>query len=256
MDKTEAVQNYILHHVTDNKEEWHLPFGIHIPLSETFSLHALMLVLGAVFCVVTFSVMYDKSKTVPSGLTNMLEAFIVYIRDEISIPSLGFEDGRRMTPFFCTLFFFILGLNLMGLIPLFSTATANINVAAGLAIITLTVMILGAILKNGPVGFIKAFIPHGVPFPVLFLIMPLELAGTVVKAFALTIRLFANMIAGHIVLFSLLGVILIVGYVAALPAIIMALAIYILEIFVAFLQAYIFTLLSALFIGMVHHPSH
>ena len=256
MDKTTAVQNYILHHVSDNTKEWHLPFGQHIPLSETFSLHAVMLVLCSVLCIITFCAIYDKKKTVPTGITNLLEVFIIFVRDEIAVPNLGSTDGRRYTPFFCTIFFFILGLNILGLIPLFSTATANINVAAGLALIVLAVMLFGAIIKNGPVGFMQAFIPPGVPIPVLFLITPLELLGTLVKAFALTIRLFANMIAGHIVLFSLIGIIIIIGSIAILPAIIMALAIYMLEIFVAFLQAFIFTLLSALFIGMVHHPSH
>ena len=144
----------------------------------------------------------------------------------------------------------------MGLIPLFSTATANISVTAGLALVTFVVMTVGGVLKNGPVGFIKAFIPHGVPVPVLILIVPLEMLGTIVKAFALTVRLFANMVAGHIVIFSLLSVIVLIGYVAALPAVAMALAIYVLEVFVAFLQAYIFTLLTAIFVGMIFHPAH
>ena len=117
-------------------------------------------------------------------------------------------------------------------------------------------MILGAIYKNGIVGFIKAFIPHGVPIPVLVILIPIEFFGMFIKAFALMIRLFANMLAGHIIIFSLLGLIIIVGYVAAIPAVFLALVIYTLEILVAFLQAYIFTLLSAMFISMIHHPAH
>ena len=128
MDKSTAVQDFILHHIADNFQEWHLPFGIHIPMSESFSLHAAMVVLCAVFCIIIFCVIYDKSEVVPKGFTNLLEMFIIFIRDEVSITCFGEEEGRKMTPLFCTMFFFILGLNIMGLIPLFSTATANINV--------------------------------------------------------------------------------------------------------------------------------
>ncbi len=256
IDKAKSVENYIMHHLANNFTEWHLPFGIHVPLSPIISLHAIMLFICALALLIIFCFLYEKNAIFPTGMTNLLEAFIVFIRDDICIPSLGTDDGRKMAPLFCTFFFFILGLNLMGLIPLFTTATANINVTGGLACITLFVMIGGAILKNGPIGFIKAFIPHGVPIPVLFILMPIEFIGMFIKGFALMIRLFANMLAGHIVIFCLLGLIVIVGYFAALPAVILALAIYILEILVAFLQAYIFTLLSAMFIGMIHHPAH
>ncbi len=256
MDKATAVENYIMHHIANNTEEWHLPFGIHIPLSESISLHAVMLLLCSAFCIITFCVLYKKNNVVPGGLTNLLESFVIFIRDEICAVSFGKENGYKMTPLFCTFFFFILGLNLMGLIPLFSTATANINVTGGLASITLFVMIFGAIYKNGPIGFAKAFIPHGVPIPVLVILAPIEFMGMFIKAFALMVRLFANMLAGHIVIFSLLGLIIIVGKVAALPSVVLALVIYLLEILVAFLQAYIFTLLSAMFIGMIHHPAH
>ncbi len=256
VERAAAVENYILHHVADNFDAWHLPFGIHIPLSHSITLHTVMLFLCALFLIILFGALYDHKQVVPSGLTNLLEVFVIFIRDDICVASFGEADGRKMTPLFCTFFFFILGLNLMGLIPLFSTATANVNVTGALASITLTVMVFGAIYKNGLVGFTKAFIPHGVPVPILIVLAPIEFLGMFIKAFALMIRLFANMLAGHIVIFSLLGLIIIVGYAAALPAVVLALVIYILEILVAFLQAYIFTLLSAMFIGMIHHPAH
>lgn len=255
MDKARAVEDFIMHHLTDS-HEWHLPFGIHIPLADPLSLHAVMLFLCAFFLIVLFGLLYDKTEVVPSGLTNLLEVFVVFIRDDICVTSFGEVEGRKMAPLFCTFFFFILGLNLMGLIPVFSTATANVNVTGALAAVTLFVMIFGAIFKNGIGGFMSAFIPHGVPIPVLIILTPIEFLGMFIKAFALMIRLFANMLAGHIVIFSLLGLIVIVGYVAAVPAVVLALLIYLLEILVAFLQAYIFTLLSAMFIGMVHHPAH
>jgi len=192
---------------------------------------------------------------VPHGLTNLLEVFVLFIRDQISIACLGEKDGRKMAPLFCGFFFFILGLNLMGLIPIFRAATGNVNVTAALALITLTFMIGGSIYKNGVVGFIKVFIPHGVPWPILFLLTPIEFIGMFIKAFALTIRLFANMLAGHIVIYALLGLIVIFGL-PALPAMGLAMGVYFLELFIAFLQAYIFTLLSAMFIGQTVNPEH
>jgi F-type H+-transporting ATPase subunit a len=116
-------------------------------------------------------------------------------------------------------------------------------------------MIFGAIFRNGLGGFVKGFVPHGIPWPVLIIVVPIEVAGLFIKAMALAIRLFANELAGHIVIFSLLGIMLMYGA-AAFPMFVMALAIYLLEVFVAFLQAYIFTLLTALFIGQRYHPAH
>ena len=248
------LDNYIMHHIT-NSNVWKLPFLPDISLPAPLSVHALMLVICATILGILFGRLYNKRQLVPRRLTNALEALVLFVRDEIAIAYLGEKDGRRMTPFFCTLFFFILGLNLMGLIPLFSTATSNINVTAALAFITLTIMTAGTVVKSGAKGFWKALKPSGVPVAVLFLLIPIEVAGLFIKACALTIRLFANMLAGHIVILSLLGLIVLMGM-SALPALLLALFIYILEILVAFLQAYIFTLLSAMFIGQMHHPEH
>lgn len=255
MDKEQAVQSWVQHHTQSNPNEWALPF-FHVPLPEFLSLHGLMLVLCAAFLLLIFGKVYRKQDEVPRGLTNLLEVFIVFVRDEICIPHMGEADGRRMTPMFCSIWFFVLGLNMMGLIPLFSTATANIGVTAGLATITLVMMVAGGIYRNGMGGFVKSFVPHGIPWPVLIILVPIEVLGLLIKPLALTIRLFANMLAGHIVLFSLIGLGVIYGAVAVVPSIAMACAIYLLEIFVAFLQAYIFTLLSSMFVGSMLHPSH
>jgi len=254
MDQSFDLNSYINHHIMDS-HEWSLPFIDPIQLPGFLSLHGVMMIIASLFVFLLFGVLYNKKKRVPSGITNLLEAFVIFIRDEIAINALGKEDGRKMTPLFCTFFFFILILNLMGLIPVFVTATANVNVTAGLALITLSFMIFGAIYKNGFIGFFKAFTPSGVPIPVLFLLMPIEILGLFIKAFALTIRLFANMLAGHIVIFSLIGLVVLMGAVA-LPAVVLAVFINLLEILVAFLQAYIFTLLSAMFIGQTYHPEH
>ncbi|MCE9616676.1 MAG: F0F1 ATP synthase subunit A [Lentisphaerae bacterium] len=254
-DVQTAVQAYIQHHTMSNPHAWSLPF-FSIPLPAPLSLHAMMLLLCSFFLVFIFGVLYRKDGRAPRGLTNCLEIFILFVRDQIALPNMGPEDGRRFTPFLCTLFFFILGLNVMGLIPVFGTATANVNVTAALALVTLTFMIGGGIYHNGVGGFVKSFLPHGVPWPILIILFPIEVIGMFVKPFALTIRLFANMLAGHVVIFSLIGLAVSFGLKAAVPAVAMACGIYFLEILVAFLQAFIFTLLTAMFIGSFMHPAH
>jgi len=254
MDAPFELEEYIMHHMQDS-QEWHLPFLPPIHLPPFVSLHGVMLIICSIFLILIFCVGYKKKARVPSGFTNLLEVFVLFVRNEIAIKNLGDEDGRRMAPLFCTFFFFILGLNLMGMVPLFATATANLNVTVALATITLSFMVFGAIYKNGFRGFWQALAPSGVPAPILVILVPIELASLVIKAFALTIRLFANMLAGHIVIYALLGLVVLLGL-SALPAIILAVFIGILELFVAFLQAYIFTVLSAMFIGHMYHPQH
>ena len=248
------LEHYIMSHVL-NSHEWHLPFLPPIHLPAYLSRDGLMLVLCALFLILLFVVCYKKTDKAPHGLTNVLELFILFIRDQIAVASLGEKDGRRMTPFLCTLFFFILGLNLLGAIPLFSAATANISVTGALALVTLYFMIFGAIQKNGAHGFLKALIPSGVPAVLLILLVPLEFLALFIRSFALMIRLFANMFAGHIVILALLGLVVVLGYIA-LPAVLLAILVSLLEVGIAFLQAYIFTLLSAIFIGLMYHPAH
>ena len=251
--RSEAVQEYVMHHVA-NSHEWHLP-GLQIHLPEWLSLHGVMVLLCAFFLILIFGLLYRSKNLVPTGLSAGLEAFVLFIRDDISIACLGEEDGHKMAPLFLSFFFFIFGMNVMGLIPLFSTATANVNVTGALAAVVFFFMTFGAIYKNGVGGFFKAFVPQGIPWPVLLIVTPLEIAGLLIKSFALMMRLFANMLAGHIVIFSLLGLIYTFGAYAA-PSVALALGIYLMEVFIALLQAYIFTLLSAMFIGQVYHPEH
>ncbi|MDF7807896.1 F0F1 ATP synthase subunit A [Pontiellaceae bacterium B12219] len=253
-DRSHHVNQWVMHHVTDSGS-WHTPFfNLHLP--DWMSNNALMLIICALLVIFFFGVVFRyKEGHSPKGWTNALEALILFIRNDISIAHLGEKDGRKMAPLFLTFFFFILTANLMGLIPLFSAATGNINVTFGLASVTFFFMVIGAMVANGPVAFFKSFAPSGVPWPILILIVPLEMIGLVIKCAALTIRLFANLLAGHIVVFSLIGLVVSFGY-AALPAVGMALAINLMEIFIAFLQAYVFTMLSAMFIGQMYHPAH
>ena len=253
-DRAHYVNQWVMHHVTDSGE-WHTPlWSLHLP--SWISNNGIMLIITSLFLIFGFGAFfrYQKGKA-PRGWTNALEALAKFVRDEICIQYLGEKDGRKMAPLFLTFFFFILTANLMGLCPMFSTSTGNINVTFGLASITFFFMVFGALYVNGPVAFFKSFAPSGVPWPILILIVPLEMIGLVIKCAALTIRLFANMLAGHIVVFSLVGLLVSFGF-AALPALGMALAINLMEVFIAFLQAYVFTLLSAMFIGQMYHPAH
>ncbi len=261
---SEDVSKFIIDHMVD-METWHPLPGVDIPLLGDLSLfgvnvgltlHPLMLILSAGVVFLLFGLLYKKqSRRAPSGITNMLEVLVLFVRDEICINYMGEADGRRLAPFFLNFFFLVLVMNLMGLIPLFVTATANINVTAGLSLITLTMMIVGGVAKNGWIGFVQLFLPPGVPKVVYVVLFPIEVMGLFIKPFALTMRLFANMLGGHIVLFSLLGLIITFGW-AGLPSLGLALFVFFLELLVAFIQAYVFTMLSAMFVGSMMHPSH
>jgi len=248
------LTEYILSHV-QNGDQWKLPFLPPIELPQFLSLHALMLVIGSGGLLILFCKAYNHKQKIPTGITNALEAIVLFIRDEISITHLGEQDGRRMTPLFCTFFFFILFLNLLGIIPAFAAATSNINVTAALALVTFGFMTIGAMVKNGVGGFFHAFIYSELPLVMRIILFPIEFLGVFIKTFALTIRLFANMLAGHMIILALVGLVGVFGLVA-LPSVLLAVFIYMLEVFVSLLQAYIFTLLSAVFIGQVHRPAH
>ena len=199
----------------------------------------------------------DASKLLPKGLrTNMLEAIVLFIRDEIAEKNIGNPEAKRYTPFLCTAFLFILFMNWLGLIPNFGSATGNLAVTCGLAITTFTLTQMAALRAAGPVGFAK-HLTGGVPWYLTPIMVPIEIVGLFTKPFALMMRLFANMLAGHMVLFFILSLTFLVTAWAVVAAVPMAAAIYFLEIFVGLLQAYVFTMLSAVFIGqgvaMGHH---
>ncbi len=263
-----GLGEYIIHHLQDSHEWNVLGYHIHLPtfkpiyllgieIDFSITMHLIMMWFASLILILSFAILFRKRELVPKGFAAVLEAVVLFVRDEIAIPNIGLEDGKRMTPLLSTMFFFILTCSLMGLIPLFGTATGNITVTASLAIITFfTVQIMGMI-KNGFFGYFKSLVPHGIPSPLLFIIIPIEILGLFIKPFALAMRLFANMIAGHTVIFALLGLIIALGSILVSPfAVGFAVFINLLEILVAFIQAYIFTILSSLFIGMAMHPEH
>ena len=198
----------------------------------------------------------------PRGLLqNTLETLVIYVRDEIARPNLGAKADRYL-PYLLTVFFFILVANLIGLVPYGATATANVTVTAVLALFTFVVTQFAGTKEYW--GHI--FNPPGIPWFVKPILVPIEVLGLLTKPFALAVRLFANMTAGHLVILNLIGLIFIVGgmsagagYATSIPALFLTVFVYALELLVAFIQAYVFTILSALFIGMAtaeHEHDH
>jgi F-type H+-transporting ATPase subunit a len=196
----------------------------------------------------------------PKGFAAGIEAMVLYIRDEVALKNLG-HHGEKYVPFILTLFFFILFANLLGLIPYGSTATGNISVTAALAVLTFLVVEFAGIRAQG-LGYLNTIFYWNKDLPIymripMFLIMtPIEIVGKIAKPFALAIRLFANMTAGHIVVLALIGLIFLFRSAASGAPFIAASAIMVLELFVAFLQAFIFALLSAVFIGQIREAHH
>lgn len=215
------------------------------------------MIIGAAMMVIilTYAASSNRKNKSPKGLGNFIEMLIEFVRDDIVIPSMG-KSGEKLLPFFFTIFFFILFANFIGLIPFMSTATGNVSVTASLALITFAMIQIHGIKNNGFFGYFKGLIPGGVPVFVLPVMIVIEFVGLLTKPFALCIRLFANMTAGHIVILAFISLIFTLGYAIVPVSIAFSLFIYILEILVALLQAYIFTMLSALFIGMAIHQEH
>ena len=215
----------------------------------------IMMILASIIIIFMFLFGYKKDKKVQSGLGNLLEVFVVFMRDEVVYPNMGEKQGRKFLPLILTFFFFIVTLNLLGLIPGSATSTAFFSTTVALALITFFTYII-----FGNKDFWKhIFATPGVPFWLLPIMIPVELIGLLTKPFALSVRLLANMNAGHIIIFAFIGIIINMGSPwVALGSVPMALAINMLEIFVAFLQGYIFSLLSSIFIGMavVEHDHH
>ncbi|MFY9343970.1 MAG: F0F1 ATP synthase subunit A [Planctomycetota bacterium] len=206
-------------------------------------------------------------------LTRIMRGFCHWVRDEMVYSVMGKEEGRAFVPLFMFTFFFLVFQNVIGLLPsaghhfplAIYTATGTPYVTAAFAIVTLLLMLFFGMKNNGVVGFWKGLIPHGLPKLMLPIIVPIELVGLIVKPFALTIRLFANMLSGHLVIASAIGLIFlfaklqggaITSYVTALPCLGLAIFIYIIEAFVTLLQAYIFTFLSINFLWQAMHQEH
>jgi F-type H+-transporting ATPase subunit a len=195
-------------------------------------------------------------------VSRRMSGFALWVRDEMVYPAMGPELGRKFLPWFLTLFFFILFMNLLGLLPGGATATASIFVTAALALVTLLSMLICGMVAQGPIAYWKHLVPH-VPLVLWPLMFVVEVVGVLVKPFALMVRLFANMTGGHMVVLSFMGLIFFfaaksaaIGWAVSPVAVGFAVFIMIIEAFVALLQAFIFTQLSILFVSASVHPEH
>jgi F-type H+-transporting ATPase subunit a len=274
----------------------HLPKFVGIDFSVTKHVFMLWLVASLLFVIITWTVRRyisrEEDQPVPRGFMNALEVVVEFIRDAIARPNVGSKWVRVWTPLLLTFFTFILAANLIGLIPAFdvvallnhtvlhlpedsflakvthggTTATGNFNVTAALATITFVTIIIAGARAHGFLQYWKHMVPHGLPWPIYFLLIPIEIMGMFVRPFALTMRLAANMTGGHIAIMAILSFVFIftelfgraiagisVGLVLSLP---LAVGISGLEIIVVLVQAYVFTLLTAVFIGMAIHAHH
>jgi F-type H+-transporting ATPase subunit a len=191
------------------------------------------------------------------GFAGTMEAMSLWIRQEVILPNVG-PHGEGFAPYLLTLFFFILVMNLLGLVPWGATATGNIAVTAALALISFVVIEVAGMRSLGAKGYLKTifYLPPGLPpalKPVMLIIMtPVEIIGKLSKPFALAVRLFANMTAGHVLVLALIGLtFLFKSYLVGVGASILATGVMVLELFVAFLQAFVFTLLTSVFIGLM-----
>jgi F-type H+-transporting ATPase subunit a len=213
-----------------------------------------MLLCLGIFIPLAFRIKKEKMGS-ESKWVNLWEFLIGWVHDEIVEPNFEGKYVKKAMPYFTTLFFFILFCNLLGLLPGMATATGNLAVTGGLALLTLIGMIGVGVIKQGPLWIYKGTVPHGVPFILgLILLWPIELIGLLIKPFALTVRLFANMTAGHVVILIFIFLVMMFEtYFVGIGSIVGSLMIFLLELLVAFIQAYIFAALSAMFIGSSIH---
>jgi F-type H+-transporting ATPase subunit a len=226
----------------------------------------MLLVAGFLCCVILIGGARGQAKharegTAPKGFSNGVEAVVLYLRNEVILPNVG-HHGNAYVPFLITIFFFILFANLLGLIPYGSTATANLAVTGTLALLSFFMIEFAGMRTLGK-GYFKTIVywPHDMSIPMkmglTLVLTPVEILGKFTKPFALAMRLFANMTAGHVIVLAFIGMIFTFQswFVTPLP-LFMAIAIMILEVLVAFLQAFIFTLLSSVFIGQIREGAH
>jgi len=286
----------IIEHVSNARDHpiLHLPAIMGIDFSISKHVMMLWLVAAFVFIVATVAIRryLKQDELLPSGFMNGLEAVVEFIRDTIVAPNVGRRWVNTWTPLVLTLFIFILCANAIGLIPIFdvlgvldhwvlrtgehsfvkslihggTTATANFNVTAALATITFGAIIVAGSKAHGFFNHWKNLAPKGLAWPIYILLIPIEVMGMFVRPFALTMRLAANMTGGHIAILAILSFVFLftelyeraavgigVGMALSIP---LAVGISMLEIIVVLVQAYVFTLLTAVFIGMAIHVHH
>jgi F-type H+-transporting ATPase subunit a len=241
--------------------------GLAVNLSPTKNVVFMM--FAGLLCLLIFGVAGRAFRrapegSAPSGLANAVELLVIFFRDQVVRANIG-KDGDGFTPFILTLFIFILFMNLLGLVPFGVSATASLSVTAALAFLSFLWIEVAGFRKLGPAGYARTifYVPPGLHPAgqglMLLIMTPVEAMGKLSKPFALAIRLFANMVAGKILILALLGLILLFADLTvgrwgiAGGAVAMASAITLLKVFISFLQAFIFAMLTAVFIGLIRH---
>lgn len=237
----------------------HLIYPIKIGnIDLSISNAVVMIWIASLLVLITLTLAGRMGRLVPKGIQNLMESMVAYLRQNLIVEILG-EEGMVWFPFIATLFFFILYCNLLGLIPKFFTATSNINVTASLAVVVFLCTQGVGIYKNGLFGYLKKFAPKGIHPAILVIMVPIEIISQFAKPFALAIRLFANMTAGHLVILVFLGMIIalkgLLRTIAFLP-LSMAVAMMAFEIFVSLIQAFIFSILATMYIAEAAHAEH
>lgn len=266
---SEKPGDVIMHHILDSNVFAFEPFGeVELPkivvggFDISITKHVVMMWLAAALVLIVFGTVgsrYAKmtSKEAPKGLANAMEALVDFIRLDVAKSNIG-PGYEKHLPYLLTVFFFILLCNVLGLVPYGATATGNVNVTLTLAVFTFFITQAASLKAHGLKGY-AAHLTAGTHWSLWIIMIPIEIIGLFTKPFALTVRLFANMTAGHIVILSLIFISFILkSYIVAVAVSVpFSIFIYLLEIFVAFLQAFIFTMLSALFIGLATaHEGH
>lgn len=229
--------------------------SLNLPIDITINKAVVMLWLSA---IMAFALIYYAGHgrgLVAKGLKNAMEAIFQFVKLDIIEENLG-HAGKSYLPFVGGLFFFILCNNLLGLIPSGFSAGSNLSVTATLAIMVLIVIIYTGMKNQGLFRYWINLAPSGLPKPLYILMYPIEFISLLAKPFSLSVRLFANLLAGHIVIYSLLALSMLFGLWLAPVSLAVATAIYAFEIFVAFMQAYIFTILTSVYLGQALHSDH
>ncbi|MFO7936889.1 MAG: F0F1 ATP synthase subunit A [Kiritimatiellia bacterium] len=244
------ISKILFEHVL-NSHELHLFPGIPaIDLPFGITVHLLMLWLAVALTALVFLLCFRKRSLKIHGPAVALEALVIFVRDDIVYPIMGEKRGEKWLPFFATLFIFVVVSNCLGLIPAFRTATGNINVTAAMAAVIFVLMFISGMKNLGCRQFFSNMYPADTPWPIAMFIAFLELTGTLIKSLILSLRLFANMLAGHLAILSFLVLIFIIGPAVSLISVSFAVFTYSLEVIMALIQAFVFTLLSCIFITM------
>ena len=232
--------------------ELHL-FGIDFSITQA----VVWIWIAAVLLFIVLTLVARTLKRYPSGMQNFVEMVLEFLRNQLVFDVIGEKEGRPWFPFIATLFLFILTSSLLGLVPGSFTPTANINVTAALALVVFIAVQGVGIRKHGLGGYLKGFVPSGVPLWILPLMLPIEFVSQLAKPFSLAIRLFANMMVGHVVILVFLTmIILFKSYTVAIFPLLGVVVMSAFEIFVASIQAFIFAILTASYLADAIHMSH